>query len=100
MGALMRSVFAESSASLAADLGNYGGAAQWHGVYYRGEKIGFTVSETKETAAGYEIQEEGRLQMTLLGAPTAAAIKTVARVDRAFGLHSFSFSLDPGSGPV
>jgi transglutaminase-like putative cysteine protease len=100
MGLLLRSLSRQSGVALAADLGKYGGAAQWHGVYYRGEKIGFTVSETIETDTGYDIQEEGRLQMTLLGAPTAAAIKTVAHVDRAFGLRSFSFSLDPGSGPV
>ena len=38
--------------------------------------------------------------MTLLGASTAARIRTSARVDKAFALRSFSFSLDPGTGAV
>jgi hypothetical protein len=38
--------------------------------------------------------------MTLLGASTAARIRTLARVDKAFALRSFSFSLDPGTGAV
>src|SRR5687767_7657998 len=38
--------------------------------------------------------------MTLLGASTAARIRTAARVDKAFNLRSFSFSLDPGTGAV
>ena len=35
--------------SLATDLARYGSAAVWRGVYYRGEKIGFTVSQTVPT---------------------------------------------------
>ncbi|MEP6914180.1 MAG: transglutaminase-like domain-containing protein, partial [Acidobacteriota bacterium] len=42
----------------------------------------------------------GRLQMSLLGAQTAAVIHTSARVDRVFALRSFEFSLDPGTGPT
>ncbi len=38
--------------------------------------------------------------MSLLGATTPATIKTTARVDRAFALESFDFSLDPGTGPL
>src|SRR5882757_269143 len=38
--------------------------------------------------------------MSLLGATTAAAIRTAAQVDREFALRSFEFSLDPGTGPV
>src|SRR5207245_11316289 len=45
-------------------------------------------------------QEDGQLQMALLGATTAARIHTLARVDKAFALRSFVFSLDPGSGAV
>jgi hypothetical protein len=101
MGILLkRSVAPGAGVALAADLGRYGTSARWHGVYYRGEKIGFTVEQTVETPSGYDIEEDGRLQMTLLGAPTAARIRTLARVDRTFSLRSFSFSLDPGSGPV
>jgi hypothetical protein len=46
------------------------------------------------------VQEDARLQMSLLGATSAAAIRTTAQVDKDFVLHSFDFSLDPGTGPV
>jgi transglutaminase-like putative cysteine protease len=100
MGVLFRSVAAQGRVSLAADLAQYGGGAHWYGVYYRGEKIGFTVEQTRDTADGYDLEQDGRLQMTLLGATTAAKLRTIAHVDRAFGLKTFSFSLDPGTGPV
>ena len=89
-----------SSTNLATDLARYGSTAQWRGVYYRGEKIGFTVSQAVALDDGFELQEDGRLQMALLGATTAARIRTTARVDRAFALRSFEFSLDPGTGPI
>jgi Transglutaminase-like superfamily len=95
-----RSYFVASAANLATDLARYGTAAQWRGVYYRGEKIGFTVGQTVPTDDGFELQEDGRLEMTLLGATSPAAIRTTARVDRTFALKSFDFSLDPGTGPV
>lgn len=99
MAVLVHRSFADaSSGSLATDLARYGTAAQWRGVYYRSDKIGFTVSQTVPTDDGFEIQEDGRLQMSLLGAQTVAAIRTTARVDRAFALKSFDFSLDPGTG--
>ncbi len=99
MGVLVHRSFVEaSSANLATDLARYGTTAEWRGVYYRNEKIGFTVSQTVPTGDGFEIQEDGRLQMALLGARTVAAIRTAARVDREFTLKSFDFSLDPGTG--
>ena len=95
-----RAYLQASGATLATDLARYGTAAQWRGMYYRGEKVGFTVGQTVATGDGFELQEDGRLQMSLLGATTPAVIKTTARVDRAFVLKSFDFSLDPGTGPL
>ena len=95
-----RSYVEASPANLATDLARYGSTAVWRGVYYRGEKIGFTVSQTTRTDDGFELQEDGRLQMLLLGQDTAATIRTTARVDTAFMLRSFDFSLDPGTGPI
>ena len=95
-----RSYLQASSRNLATDLARYGTTAQWRGVYYRGEKIGFTVSQVKATDEGFELHEDGRLQFALLGATTAAILKTSAQVDRSFALKSFSFSLDPGTGPT
>jgi transglutaminase-like putative cysteine protease len=95
-----RSYIQASAANLATDLARYGSSAQWRGVYYRGEKIGFTVSQTVPTDTGFELQEDARLQMSLLGATTPAIIRTTARVGRTFALESFEFSLDPGTGPI
>ncbi len=98
MAVLVDRTFLRASANLAADLSKYGTSAQWRGVYYRNEKIGFTVTQTVPKDDGYELQEDGRLQMSLLGAQTAAVIRTRALVDRDFTLRSFEFSLDPGTG--
>ena len=95
-----RSYGEASSANLATDLARYGSTAVWRGVYYRGEKIGFTVSQTTRVEGGYELQEDGRLQMLLLGQDTAARMRTTARVDANFVLQRFEFSLDPGTGPI
>ena len=101
MGILVdRSYLQASSLNLAADLARYSGAAQWRGVYYRGDKIGFVVGETVPLPDGFELREDGRLQMALLGATTAARVRTLVRVDRTFTLRSFEFSLDPGTGAV
>lgn len=101
MGVMVnRSYLQASSRNLATDLARYGTTAQWRGVYYRGEKIGFTVSQVEATDDGFELQEDGRLQFSLLGATTPAILKTTARVDRNFSLRDFDFSLDPGTGPM
>jgi hypothetical protein len=101
MGFLLRHALLEAApVALAADLARYGSAAHWKGVYYRGEKIGFVVSQTLPREDGYELQEDGQLRMSLLGATTAARLRTTVEVDSAFDLRRFSFSLDPGTGPI
>jgi hypothetical protein len=100
MGLVLRQAYLTAPIALAADLARYGSSAQWRGIYYRGDKIGFSVGQTLATDDGFELQEDGRLQMTLLGSATAVRLKSVARVDKAFALRSFSFSLDPGTGPT
>ena len=101
MGVMINRAYLQASPiNLATDLARYGSTAQWRGVYYRGEKIGFTVSQVQATEDGFELQEDGRLQFSLLGAVTPAILRTTARVDRAFALESFDFSLDPGTGPM
>src|SRR5215468_10610062 len=101
MGVLIdRSYLRAAASNLATDLARYGSNAEWRGVYYRGEKIGFTVSQIVPRDDGFELQEDGRLQMSLLGASSAAALHTAARVDSNFALRSFDFSLDPGTGAI
>ena len=99
MGLLFRSIQA-STVNLASDLGQYGSAAQWKGVYSRGDKIGFMVGQTLPTSDGYELQEDGRIQMALLGATSSARLHTAVQVDKAFAVRSFQFSMDPGTGPI
>ena len=100
MAVLVNRSYIQASASLATDLARYGSAAAWRGVYYRGEKIGFTVSQTIPRDEGFELQEDGRLQMSLLGAVTPVTLRTTARVGPDFALRSFEFTLDPGTGPM
>jgi len=106
MVVLVHRSYAQGAGNLATDLARYGSAAQWRGVYYRGEKLGFTVSQTvpvtsdADSSDGFELQEDGQLQMMLLGAHTFTKLRTTARVNRAFELQSFVFALDPGTGPI
>jgi transglutaminase-like putative cysteine protease len=100
MGVLVRRAFSSTPLALAADLASYGSSAHWRGIYYRGDKIGFSVGQTTPKGDGYEIREDARLQMNLVGATTAVRMTSRALVDRAFALQSFSFSLDPGTGPT
>jgi hypothetical protein len=101
MGLLVKRAYIDASAAhLATDLARYGSNAAWRGVYYRGEKIGFTVSQAVPLDDGFDLQEDGRLQMSLLGATTAAVLHTSARVDSNFALRTFDFSIDPGTGAV
>jgi transglutaminase-like putative cysteine protease len=107
MAVLVNRSYVRATGNLATDLARYGSSAQWRGVYYRGEKIGFTVSQTVaieggegRDEGGFELQEDGQLQMALLGAHTITSLRTTARVNRAFELQSFDFSLDPGTGPI
>ncbi len=100
MAILINRSYLQASTRLAADLARYGSAAVWRGVYYRGEKIGFTVSQTATKDEGFLLEEDGRLQMALLGATTPATLHTAVHVDKAFTLHAFEFSIDPGTGPT
>ena len=107
MAAIVNRSYVQATGNMATDLARYGSSAQWRGVYYRGEKLGFTVSQTvpvdagdEGDEAGFELQEDGQLQMALLGAHTITTLRTTARVNRAFELQSFEFSLDPGTGPI
>jgi transglutaminase-like putative cysteine protease len=100
MGELVRRAASRSSVALAADLAHYGSSAQWRGIYYRGDKIGFSVGQTTPTGSGYEIREDARMVLVLLGSDIPVSLTSRASVDRAFNLKAFSFSLDPGTGPT
>src|SRR5688572_32154832 len=78
MAVLVNRSYVQATGNLATDLARYGSSAQWRGVYYRGEKIGFTVSQTLPSEDGFELQEDGQLQMALLGAHTITTLRTTA----------------------
>jgi hypothetical protein len=84
---------------LATDLARYGSNAEWRGVYYRGDKIGFTVSQTFRPATGSSCRRTDGCRCRC-SAHDRAAHSHIARVDSNFGLRSFEFSLDPGTGAV
>src|SRR4029453_3157686 len=85
MAVLVKRTYLEAStASLGTDLARKGGNAQGRGFYYKGEKIVFSVGQVEPTPTGFELQEDGRLQMTLFGAVSPVHIRTSAHVDRAF----------------
>ena len=88
-----------ASPNLATDLARYGSNAEWRGVYYRGDKIGFTVSQT--------VPDRGRIRAAG-GRPSADVAAWARRAPRrstprrasirTSRLRSFEFSLDPGTG--
>jgi transglutaminase-like putative cysteine protease len=100
MAVLVNRSYLQASTNLATDIARYGPTATWRGVYYRGEKLGFTVSQTIRTEDGFELQEDAQLVMNLFGSTSTTTIRTTAWVDRNFVLRSFEFSLDPGTGPI
>jgi transglutaminase-like putative cysteine protease len=100
MAWLVHRSYGEGATSLTADLARYSGDAQWRGIYYRGEKLGFSVGQTRALPDGFELQEDGRLQMLLLGSSSTARLRTTVRVDSSFNVRDFEFSLDPGTGPL
>lgn len=90
----------QTALALTADLAAYGERARWSGIYYRGEKIGFSVSQITERPGGFKLQEDGQMLLTLMGASTASRLHTEVNVDPEYQLQDFSFSLDPGTGPI
>jgi hypothetical protein len=98
MAVLVNRSYLEASVNLATGLSQYGATAQWRGVYYRGAKIGFTVLQVVplDDGDGFRFEEDGQLEMTRLGASTAARIQTAVIVDDQFTLRSFEFCLIQG----
>ncbi len=97
---VVRKATEQTALALTSDLAAYGERARWSGIYYRGEKIGFSVSQMTERAGGFKLQEDGQMIITLMGDSIASKLKTEVNVDAQYMLQDFSFSLDPGTGPI
>ena len=100
MGLVARRATEQTALALTSDLAAYGERARWSGIYYRGEKIGFSVSQVTERSGGFKLQEDGQMLLTLMGATTASKLHTEVNVDPQYALQDFTFSLDPGTGPI
>ena len=100
MALVVRKATAQTALALTSDLAAYGDRARWSGVYYRGEKIGFSVNQVTERPGGFKLQEDGQMLLTLMGASTASKLHTEVNVDEKYLLQDFAFSLDPGTGPI
>ena len=97
---VVRKATEQTALALTSDLAAYGERARWSGIYYRGEKIGFSVSQMTERPGGFKLQEDGEMRLTLMGATTASRLHTEVNVDPQYQLQDFAFSLDPGTGPI
>jgi len=98
---VVRKATEQTALALTSDLAAYGERARWSGIYYRGEKIGFSVSQmTERPEGGFKLQEDGQMIITLMGDSIASKLKTEVNVDPQYMLQNFSFSLDPGTGPI
>jgi len=97
---VVRKATKQTALALTSDLAAYGERARWSGIYYRGEKIGFSVSQMTERPGGYKLQEDGQMLITLMGDSIASKLHTEVNVDPQYMLQDFSFSLDPGTGPL
>ncbi len=100
MALVVRKATEQTALALTSDLAAYGERARWSGIYYRGEKIGFSVSQMTERPGGFKLQEDGQMLLTLMGATTASKLRTEVNVDPQYLLQDFVFSLDPGTGPI
>ena len=68
-------------------------SAEWMSIYLSGNKIGYTMSITRETDTGYQAIESSYMRFGLLG--TDQDVKTFVRAqcDRHYTVESFSFEI-------
>ena len=66
---------------------------EWWGVYYHGEKIGFTSQSIEPNQHGYELRDESLLRLNLLGTTQRASTRLNMTVDKEWVLKDFDFEL-------
>jgi hypothetical protein len=66
---------------------------EWWGVYYHGEKIGFTSQSIEPNQNGYELRDESLLRLNLLGTTQRASTRLAMTVDKEWVLKNFEFEL-------
>ena len=65
----------------------------WWGVYYQGEKIGFTSQRIEPNQNGYQLRDESLLRLNLLGTTQRASTRLAMAVDKEWVLRDFEFEL-------
>ena len=80
---VVRKATEQTALALTSELAAYGERARWSGIYYRGEKIGFSVSQMTERPGGFKLQEDGQMLITLMGDSIASKLHTEVNVARA-----------------
>lgn len=66
---------------------------EWMGIYWGTDKVGYTVSKIKKAYKGYEMYEQGIMDLTVMGTPQRIDTQVTAHLDDAFMLRSFEFSM-------
>lgn len=66
---------------------------EWWGVYYQGEKIGFTSQSIEPNQNGYQLRDESLLRLNLLGTTQRASTRLAMAVDKEWVLKDFDFEL-------
>ena len=66
---------------------------EWWGVYYRGDKIGFTSQTIEPDRDGYLLRDDSLLRLNLLGTTQRALTRLAMNVDKEWVLKDFSFEL-------
>lgn len=66
---------------------------EWWGVYYHGEKIGFTSQGIEPNQNGYHLRDESLLRLNLLGTTQRASTRLAMDVDKEWVLRAFDFEL-------
>ena len=66
---------------------------EWWGVYYHGEKIGFTAQNIEPNQNGYQLRDESLLRLNLLGTTQRVSTRLAMTVDKEWVLKDFDFEL-------
>lgn len=69
-------------------------ATYFSGMYLGGEKIGYTIIDTKPTESGYILKEIVFIRLGMMGAKRTMETSSVYELDRGYRLKKFSFELE------
>jgi len=66
---------------------------EWMGIYWKNDKVGYTVSTIRKKMHGYEISEQVLMNLTMMGTSQSISTQVASQVDDSFKLKSFEFVL-------